>query len=226
MQNGDGVADLEHFAEPVRDVAWNLGGLPVIAYTTTTDGLGDLWVVNTENGQKQQLTGGDTSRESTPVWFADGRTIAFERRGLQADVVQLGFVDDLAAVHLWLSAADVAVGLRSLYWGETPASALRVLANGLPLIVNDVGAFAELPDSACVKVSPDVPDTGEALCLVLEELYREPKDTGDDGVWLSDGYIYFAILKHGPNTPKLGPDQSSDYCGIHHIGFMVDDQRA
>ena len=60
----------------------------------------------------------------------------------------------------------------------------------------------------------------------LKELYRQPKETGDDGVWLSDGYIYFAILKHGPNTPKLGPDQSSDFCGIHHIGFMVDDQRA
>ena len=44
-------------------------------------------------------------------------------------------------------------------------------------------------------------------------------------MWLSDGYIYFAILKHGQNTPKAGPDQSSDFCGIHHIGFMVDDQR-
>src|SRR3984885_1281185 len=60
----------------------------------------------------------------------------------------------------------------------------------------------------------------------LKELYRQPRDTGDDGVWLSDGYIYFAILKHGPDSPKLGPDQSSDFCGIHHIGFMVDDQRA
>jgi catechol 2,3-dioxygenase-like lactoylglutathione lyase family enzyme len=60
----------------------------------------------------------------------------------------------------------------------------------------------------------------------LKELYRQPKESGDEGVWLSDGYIYFAILKHGPNAPKLGPDQSSDYCGIHHIGFMVDDQRA
>ena len=59
----------------------------------------------------------------------------------------------------------------------------------------------------------------------LKELYRQPKDTGAEGVWLSDGYIYFAILKHGQNTPKLGPDQSSDFCGIHHIGFMVDDQR-
>jgi hypothetical protein len=23
----------------------------------------------------------------------------------------------------------------------------------------------------------------------LKELYRQPKDTGDNGVWLSDGYI-------------------------------------
>ena len=29
----------------------------------------------------------------------------------------------------------------------------------------------------------------------LEELRRKPKDTGADGVWLTDGYIYFAILK-------------------------------
>jgi catechol 2,3-dioxygenase-like lactoylglutathione lyase family enzyme len=60
----------------------------------------------------------------------------------------------------------------------------------------------------------------------LKELFRQPYDTGEDGVWLSDGYIYFAILKHGSHTPLLGPDQSSDFCGIHHIGFMVDDQRA
>ena len=61
----------------------------------------------------------------------------------------------------------------------------------------------------------------------LKELYRRPRDTGDEGVWLSDGYIYFAILKHGgSDAPPLGPEQSSDFCGIHHIGFMVDDQRA
>ena len=61
----------------------------------------------------------------------------------------------------------------------------------------------------------------------LKELYRRPRDTGDDGVWLSDGYIYFAILKYGgSDAPPLGPEQSSDFCGIHHIGFMVDDQRA
>jgi catechol 2,3-dioxygenase-like lactoylglutathione lyase family enzyme len=60
----------------------------------------------------------------------------------------------------------------------------------------------------------------------LTELYRRPGDTGEKGVWLSDGYIYFAILKYGePGAPKLGPGQSSDLRGIHHIGFYVDDEQ-
>src|SRR5256885_14176739 len=38
----------------------------------------------------------------------------------------------------------------------------------------------------------------------LTELYRRPTDTGEKGVWLSDGYIYFAILKYGTeDVPKL-----------------------
>ena len=58
----------------------------------------------------------------------------------------------------------------------------------------------------------------------LTELYRQPTDTGARGVWLSDGYIYFAILKYGTgDAPKIGPGQSSDLRGIHHIGFQVDD---
>jgi catechol 2,3-dioxygenase-like lactoylglutathione lyase family enzyme len=58
----------------------------------------------------------------------------------------------------------------------------------------------------------------------LTELYRRPSTTGEHGVWLSDGYIYFAILKYGEEgAPKLGVGQSSDLRGIHHIGFQVDD---
>jgi catechol 2,3-dioxygenase-like lactoylglutathione lyase family enzyme len=61
----------------------------------------------------------------------------------------------------------------------------------------------------------------------LTELYRRPGDTGEKGVWLSDGYIYFAILKYGePGVPKLGPGQTSELRGIHHIGFYVDDEEA
>ena len=57
----------------------------------------------------------------------------------------------------------------------------------------------------------------------LTELRRQPADTGDDGVWLSDGYIYFAILKYnGEDTPNLGEGPST-VKGVHHIGFYVDD---
>jgi catechol 2,3-dioxygenase-like lactoylglutathione lyase family enzyme len=57
----------------------------------------------------------------------------------------------------------------------------------------------------------------------LQELRRSPADTGADGVWLSDGYIYFAILKHhSDEAPDLGEGPST-VKGVHHIGFYVDD---
>jgi catechol 2,3-dioxygenase-like lactoylglutathione lyase family enzyme len=59
----------------------------------------------------------------------------------------------------------------------------------------------------------------------LTELYRQPKGVGSSGVWLSDGYIYFAVLKD-EESPKIGPGQSSGNPGIHHIGFLVDDEEA
>ena len=57
----------------------------------------------------------------------------------------------------------------------------------------------------------------------LEEINRKPQDTGTDGVWLTDGYIYFAILKFGgEEAPNLGEGPST-VKGVHHIGFYVDD---
>ena len=57
----------------------------------------------------------------------------------------------------------------------------------------------------------------------LDELRRTPADTGADGVWLTDGYIYFAILKIGSeDAPNLGEGPST-VKGVHHIGFYVDD---
>ncbi len=59
-------------------------------------------------------------------------------------------------------------------------------------------------------------------CFGLEELRRSP-DGGAEGVWLTDGYIYFAILKMGTeDAPNLGEGPST-VKGVHHIGFYVDD---
>ena len=56
----------------------------------------------------------------------------------------------------------------------------------------------------------------------LKELHRKPADTGADGVWLSDGYIYFAILKVG--NPDVSTNLPPGATGtVDHIGFYVDD---
>jgi len=83
LVNPDGSGQRPLVAEPTRDIAWSPGGRPLIAYSTAANGVGDLWVVNVQNGQKQQLTGGDTWRELAPSWTPDGNAIIFERRGLQ-----------------------------------------------------------------------------------------------------------------------------------------------
>jgi glycosyltransferase involved in cell wall biosynthesis len=98
-----------------------------------------------------------------------------ERRGLDAHVKQLDFVEDLTLVNTWLMAADVAISLRAPYWGETPSSTLRALAVGTPAIVNAVGAFNELPDAACIKLAPDDSDPALALSQALRTLHDQPQ---------------------------------------------------
>ena len=47
----------------------------------------------------------------------------------------------------------------------------------------------------------------------LTELYRRPSDTGEKGVWLSDGYMEIAIIEpHDPKTPR----------GLNHFGFTLE----
>ncbi len=59
--------------------------------------------------------------------------------------------------RLWalMRAADVHVSLRSPTMGETSGTAIRALALGKPLVVSDVGWFAELPDEVALKVPVD-----------------------------------------------------------------------
>jgi glycosyltransferase involved in cell wall biosynthesis/SAM-dependent methyltransferase len=55
----------------------------------------------------------------------------------------------------WIAATDIALNLRERTVGETSASLCRLMAAGVPAIVYNVGAFAELPDDAIVKIDQD-----------------------------------------------------------------------
>ena len=78
--------------------------------------------------------------------------------------------------RLWslMAACDAIVSLRSPTMGETSGSAVRALSLGKPLVVSDVGWFAELPDDAVLKVPVDDREA-ETLDAALEAL-------ADDGV--------------------------------------------
>lgn len=100
--------------------------------------------------------------------FDVGRRL--ERLGLAEGVERLGYVGE---ERLWslMSACDVLVNLRYPTMGETSGSVIRALGLGKPLIVSDVGWFAELPDSVVLKVPVDeleVPMLEAALGFAVE----------------------------------------------------------
>jgi glycosyltransferase involved in cell wall biosynthesis len=73
--------------------------------------------------------------------------------------------------RLWelMAASTVVVNLRHPTMGETSGSVVRGLSLGKPLVVSDVGWFAELPDDVALKIPPDE-DEVATLTAALELL--------------------------------------------------------
>jgi glycosyltransferase involved in cell wall biosynthesis len=114
----------------------------------------------------------------------------YDRLGLQPgeDLIQLDYVDE---AQLWslLSACDVCVNLRYPTMGETSGIVIRALGIGRPLVVSDVGWFAELPDEAVVKVpvgEGEIPAIADALELLAGDSALRTR-MGDAGRALAQG---------------------------------------
>jgi glycosyltransferase involved in cell wall biosynthesis len=80
-------------------------------------------------------------------------------------------IDYVPEDRLWslMAACDACVMLRAPTMGETSGSAIRALSLGRPLVVSDIGWFAELPDEVAFKV-PLGEDEVPALAAALELL--------------------------------------------------------
>lgn len=74
----------------------------------------------------------------------------------------------------YMQVADVAVNLRYPTSGETSGTLIRLLGLGKPVIVSNLGAFAEIPDGACAKVDLDEFEED----LLFEYLRRLAADEG------------------------------------------------
>ena len=79
--------------------------------------------------------------------------------------------------RLWslIAGCDACVQLRAPTMGETSAAALRTLSLGVPLVVSDIGWFAELPDDVALKVPAGGPEEVPALAAALDRLASEPE---------------------------------------------------
>jgi glycosyltransferase involved in cell wall biosynthesis len=83
-------------------------------------------------------------------------------------IERIGYVEEQ---QLWslMAACDACISLRSPTMGETSGSAIRALSLGRPLVVSDLGWFAELPDDVALKVPVDedeIPSLATALELL------------------------------------------------------------
>jgi glycosyltransferase involved in cell wall biosynthesis len=97
-----------------------------------------------------------------------------QRLGLDAEgVLREGRVDE---ERLWslMAACDACVNLRAPTMGETSGTAIRALTLGKPLLVSDVGWFAELPADVALKAAPDEHEA-ETLEAALEVLCSRPE---------------------------------------------------
>ena len=93
----------------------------------------------------------------------------FDAKRLVGDGVErIDYVDE---ERLWslMAACDACVSLRAPTMGETSGSVIRALSLGRPLVVSDLGWFAELPDDVALKVPVD-DDEIPALAAALELL--------------------------------------------------------
>jgi glycosyltransferase involved in cell wall biosynthesis len=96
-----------------------------------------------------------------------------QRLGLDGvGIVREGRVDE---PRLWalMGACDIHVSLRSPTMGETSGTAIRALTLGKPLVVSDVGWFAELPENVALKV-PVGDDEADDLAVALRLLTERP----------------------------------------------------
>ncbi len=93
---------------------------------------------------------------------------------LHGEVQHIGFapIEDFVG---YMAACDIILNLRYPTVGESSGSMLRALGLGKPVLVSEVGSFAEFPDEVCIKIPAGTPDEEELIYEYLRYLCEQPE---------------------------------------------------
>lgn len=143
-------------------------------------------------------------------------------RGLRERVSVTGFVT-LAEFKAHVAASDIAINLRERTVGETSASVCRAMAAGLPVVVSNVGWFAELPDDCAIKVDAGTAGDAQlraylALLLADETLRRR---IGENARRFASSE--FAVEKTAADYVAFIRTLTSQRARRHFVGRVADE---
>jgi glycosyltransferase involved in cell wall biosynthesis len=175
-----------HPAWPAEDVApAQLDGAPL---------LGCFGHLNENKRIPQLLRAFGEFRQTHPdarLLLVGAEAPGYTLRGTLPDgVLREPYVEEPRLMSL-MAACDAVVLLRAPTMGETSGSAIRTLSLGKPLVVSDLGWFAELPDDVALKV-PVGAGEEDALVAAFEEL-AEPGEAARLGAAARE----YAEREHG-----------------------------
>lgn len=171
----------QHAAELVRGDtgvdALNVGPHPCAPHEPASPPSGKPWVVSAGIASSSKQTGKFVG--AMRLLTAEGRCMAAivgkdggEFVDPQDDITVTGTIPD-PEFESWLRRATLLVQLRAITNGESSGVVAHAMALGVPLIVSDIGAMAELPDDAVVKVPVDI--SSEALGAVISDLLDDER---------------------------------------------------
>lgn len=120
----------------------------------------------------------------------------------------------------YMAACDVCLNLRYPTVGESSGSLLREMALGKPVVVSDIGSYAELPDHTCIKLPPGDGEV-EWLAEYMAALWNAPelRETlggnarrwaAEECSWEKVGAQYAAFLRAQKETAPAPAAASAD----------------
>ncbi len=163
-----------------RDTACQLVGLPPAAFITCSFGmigrakqnirLLHAWLASSLSDDKNCYLIFCGENEPQDYGAEMCRIIAESGK---ADRIRITGFASTAQYQAYLGCADIAVQLRTLSRGETSASILDCLGNGIATIINANGAAAEISDELLLKLPDDFAQ--DALSAALTLLWQNPE---------------------------------------------------